>query len=273
MDRSGEIIDEDLAENLNEDHETSRTRKTNATPFRPESSLSTSTKKNKSNFSPTTLIIIAAAVMIVLACIVGLITNGTTSSSKPHASGKHQKSCPQFMTLSKEFPQQNERLFRSLRSSIESFYEGHTSVFSLFSTDEKILKNLMFRIVNSTKECLEIEKSQDPISLDENDISKRKISDYRNELKQRSIMIVNNINNAPVNEVQVLHSVCDTENPLVKPSIIFITIKVPSAPANGIKHIDFIFNFLESQWSSLKENIRTPLITRILDQTFFVKPE
>lgn len=83
-------------------------------------------------------------------------------------------------------------------------------------------------------------------------------------------MIINNLDEASPEDVSTLHSFCDTENPLVEKSIIFITIKVPHSPTG--KPVEYINDYLNDRWSSLAENIRGPLITRMIDQTFFLKP-
>lgn len=207
-------------------------------------------------------------VAVLIAILVGFFI--TFSESETSSESEPNFDCPQLSELWLEFPEMPKRLFKSLRSGVESFQEGETSVFSFFSTDEKIMKDLMNRVVGLTQNCLQ--SQHDPVRLGANDISRQRIEDYRNRLNRSSIMVIDNLNRAPVDEVPVLHSVCDTENPLVKPSVIFITMKVSSAPGNGVKHVDFIINYLNSIWGTLTENVRTPLIARIVDQTFFVKP-
>lgn len=179
--------------------------------------------------------------------------------------------CSELMDLNKKFPNQDKKLFKSLRSGVEATVNHkppELTVFSLFSTDESLIDKLMERVIEITKQC--IHQSQDPIVLTVDHLSEKMITDYEHELKQRSIMIIRDVGEANPETVTALHSICDTENPLIAESIIFFTLKVPKAPAG--KPVDYIFDYLNDRWSGLAEHIRTPLITRMLDQTFFLKP-
>lgn len=175
------------------------------------------------------------------------------------------------MELNKRFPNQDKKLFKSLRFGVEATVNHkppEPTVFSLFSTDESLIEKLMERVVEITQQC--IHQQQDPIVLTTDHLSEKIITDYEYELKQRNIMIIRDVGEANPETVAALHSICDTENPLVAKSIIFFTVKVPSAPDG--KPVDYIFDYLNERWSGLAEHIRTPLITRMLDQTFFLKP-
>lgn len=179
--------------------------------------------------------------------------------------------CSELMELNKNFPNQDKKLFKSLRFGVEATVNHkppEPTVFSLFSTDESLIDKLMEKVVKITQQC--IHQQQDPLVLTINHLSDKIITDYEHELKLRNIMIIRDVGEANPETVTALHSICDTENPLVAKSIIFFTLKVPRAPAG--KPVDYIFDYLNERWSGLAENIRTPLITRMLDQTFFLKP-
>lgn len=179
--------------------------------------------------------------------------------------------CSKFMDLQLKFPNQDKKLFKSLRSGIEGTINGEPnvpSVFSLFSTDDQLMERMMKEVIKVTMLC--INQTNDPISLNNEHLSSKLVSDYKDELMKRNIMIINNVNEAAPADVTTLHSFCDTFNPVWPKSIIFLTMKVPQAPVG--KPVEYITNYLNNRWKSIAGNIRGPLITRIIDQTFFIKP-
>lgn len=208
--------------------------------------------------------------LLALIVAVVVIPKGSKAPARP-LSHTFRANCSELMDLNKKFPNQDKKLFKSLRYGVEATVNHkppELTVFSLFSTDESLIEKLMASVIEITKEC--ISQPQDPLDLTVDYLSEKMITDYEHELKQRSIMIIRDVGDANPETVAALHSICDTENPLVAESIIFFTLKVPKAPAG--KPVDYIFDYLNERWSGLAEHIRAPLITRMLDQTFFLKP-
>jgi hypothetical protein len=204
-------------------------------------------------------------VLIILAIVAGLNLKKTSTEKSEDV----KVDCTQFLNLRNEFPNQNERIFKILKSGVEGVRDdGEVLVLSMFSTDTRLMANFVKKIVKMTQECLN--NTMDPIKLNENEINNEMIEKYKENLSERKIMILNNVDKAAIDEVHVLHSFCDTYNPLVKPLAIFITMEVSSSPTG--KEIDFIHNHLENRWKEIQSNVRDPLITRILDQTFYLKP-
>lgn len=220
---------------------------------------------NKNESSSLLIYILIGCFVLIVAVGVGFMLKNQCGEVK----AKERFNCSEFLKLSDQFPNQNKRLFRSLKSGVEGVRDGEVLVFTLFSTDDKLMGNFVDRIVKMTQECLN--STIDPIKLNENQINNQMIEDYKQKVMDSSIMILNNVDKTPIGDVQVLHSFCDTYNPLVKPLAIFITMNVPSSPSG--KDIDFITEYLEKRWKNLKSNIRDPLITRIVDQTFYLKPQ
>lgn len=179
--------------------------------------------------------------------------------------------CSKFIALDEKFPNQDKKLFKSLKVGIEGTVNGEPpelSVFALFSTDENLIDKFMQEVVKVAKQCMN--QSQDPLSLTNEQLGSQMVEDYKEELTKRNIMIISNIEEASPSAVQSLHAFCDTYNPLVTQSVIFLTIRVPRSPLG--KPVDYITEFLNEQWKSLADNIRNPLITRMIDQTFFLYP-
>lgn len=230
--------------------------------YSPRPDTPKSSTDNKYNVK----IIILSVIVLLFGLFIGLKFKGSNSINP--TGGKVD--CKNFLDLSKEFPQQNQRIFKMLKSGVEGVRDdGNVLVFSLFSTDQTLMSKFVRRAVQMTQECLN--NTMDPIKLNEKQIDEEMIVKYKNKLLDSSIMILNNVDKAEIGHVHVLHSFCDTYNPLVKPLAIFITMEVSSSPTG--KEIDFIQKHLRNRWQDLTSNVRDPLITRILDQTFFLKPQ
>lgn len=226
------------------------------------------TAKQPSNSGGNKLVITVVALLVV---IVAIVVFAPSKAPTHLMSQAFKANCSELMELNKKFPNQDKKLFKSLRSGVEATVNHkppEPTVFSLFSTDESLIDKLMENVVKLTQQC--IHQQQDPLILTIDHLSDKIITDYEHELRQRNIMIIRDVGEANSETVAALHSICDTENPLVAKSIIFFTLKVPGAPVG--KPVDYIFDYLNERWSGLAENIRTPLITRMIDQTFFLKP-
>lgn len=220
----------------------------------------------KSSKNSSTFIFLGVVISIIIAVVIGSTFYHKSKDTEPI----EKVLCLQFLDLSNDFPNQNEKLFKMLKSGVESVRnDGDVLVFSLFSTDEKLMSNFVDKVVKLTQSCLN--NTMDPIKLNENEIDEEMIENYKEKLEDSSIMVLNIIDKAEVGHVSVLHSFCDTYNPVVKPLAIFITIQVSSSPSG--KEIDFIQEHLRNRWQGLKSNVRDPLITRILDQTYYLKPQ
>jgi hypothetical protein len=207
------------------------------------------------------IIVMIVLVAVVLGC----------SFKKSNDGAQIQCDCSRLMDLQKDFPNQDKKLFKSLKTGVEATINGkppEPTVFSIFSTDENVLHKVIDEIIGATLKC--INQSGDPLSLNKDQLNDKMIDNYKEELVKRKILIINNVNDAPPSTVPALHSFCDTENPLVAKSIIFITMMVPDSPSG--KPVEYIHTHLSERWASLADYIREPLIARLLDQTFFLKP-
>lgn len=230
--------------------------------------------------SSSTSYILVIAFLVILCAITLYSFRPSPSENSPSRFNQNVINCSQFIELDEKFPYQDKKLFKSLKIGIEGTVNkqpAQPSVFAFFSTDQNTLNVFMDEIVKITKLC--IQQSNDPINLTNGDLNTQRffddhsklIQDYKEELNKRSIMIVNNVDRLSTKVIPSLHSFTDTYNPLVRKSIIYFTLKVPEKP-NG-KPVDYIINYLQKEWKELETNIRDPLITRIVDQTFFLTPK
>lgn len=217
--------------------------------------------------------------IIVLVVLAGMLLYFLTSSgSKADVTDSHLINCSDLLELAKKFPNQDQKIFKSLKTATEGLFNrnGRIPVVSFFSTNQHTLDAVIKTIVETTKKC--INQTYDPINLTTAKLNQEKflkdhtkiITEYKEELKKRTIMVVNNLESLSVNVLPSFHSIADTYNPLVRKSIIYLTFKVPEEPTGS--HFDYIYNFLSNQWHEMANNIKNPLITRLLDQTFYINP-
>lgn len=205
-------------------------------------------------------------ILFIFVSIVAFKCFGGTKEQEP----VKKISCSEFMTLRDSFPDQDKKLFKSLKTGVESTLNkpSEPSVFSLFSTDENLINIFMTNVISATKSCLNSTESH--ISLTSDQLNDKLITNYKDELVKKKVMVIANVDEASPESATSLHSFCDTFNPVSSDSVIFLTIHVPSHPTG--KHVEYITNYLQNRWKNLADNIRMPLISRILDQTFFLKP-
>jgi len=192
-------------------------------------------------------------------------------SEKSQTSFLEKVNCSDLLELKTKFPNLDKKIFKALKSGIEVTFNGkppEPSVFSLYSTDKELIANVMNEVVKVTMKC--INQENDPLVIKKEQITEKLVTKYKDELTKRNLMIINNIDEASGSDISSLHSFCDTYNPLVVKSVIFFTMTIKEAPEG--KPIDYVTNYLNNLWISLSDNIRGPLITRILDQAFYLQP-
>lgn len=205
--------------------------------------------------------------VIVIASLFAILIS---RSEKSQTNFSKKVNCSNLLELKTKFPKLDKKLFNSLKTGIEVTFSGappEPSVFSLYSNDGELITNVMKEIIHATMQC--INQTQDPLVLKKEQITEKLVTQYKDELAKRNLMIIN-INEASGSDISSLHSFCDTYNPLVVKSVIFFTMTIKEAPKG--KHIEYVTNYLNQLWMNLSDNIRGPLITRILDQAFYLQP-
>lgn len=274
---------EDLSDD--DDDERSQSRETTLSPEKqkgfddrrrtphPDSHFHGNKQTDKEKSSQNLFKIVIAAIVVLLAIGVAFTLSNSSKSSPVESS----IDCSEFLNLTVKYSNQDKKLFKALKAGIEGMYRRKPqvpSVVTFYSTDEKAIKTILADVVEIAKKC--INKNRDPILLTSSDLNAQKyfddnrriISEFKNKLEDRTIMIITDVDKISSEVVGGLHSFADTHNPLVSESILYLTVKVPEKPEDLTN--SYIFNYLKSQWKDLASHIRDPLITRFVDQTFYI---
>lgn len=184
--------------------------------------------------------------------------------------------CSKIMSLNEKYNNQDRKLFKSLQAGIEGIKRTPQvpSVVTFFSTDENAINAVLRDVIKIAKDC--INQKFDPLLLTYEDFNIKEffkdnskvITKYKTELEKKTIMVIKEVDLINSTVVGSLHSFADTYNPLVSKSILYLTVKVPNEPSGN--KANYIYTYLQNQWKDLASNIRDPLITRFIDQTFYI---
>lgn len=139
------------------------------------------------------------------------------------------------MKLKYQFPRQDNNLFKYLKVGVEGVLNKHPtkpSIFAMISNDTNYMENFMTKVIKTTQNCF---KSNGYINITAKNLSESRfvddysliIDEYKGLLESVGIMVINDFNKVPSAVVPVFHSFCDVESPLVKKSVIFLTMHIP----------------------------------------------
>lgn len=92
------------------------------------------------------------------------------------------------------------------------------------------------------------------------------ISEIRDDLAEKCVVIITNLDEAPGTSAQAFHSLCDEYNPVKEQVLFLFTMKVKSLANTSDKYIE---KTLQEKWNDLHIDKFYPLYTRI--STFVVK--
>ncbi|CAO1333037.1 unnamed protein product [Diamesa hyperborea] len=266
--------------NLSLNHENDENNSSNVEPVRnsiPEPRTTATPSDQKPIKSNKWIIIIGIVISLLVAVYISHEKQSTIAEKE-----REMASCSAFLNFNNQFPNQDVKLWKALKVGIEgTFNDKKTlpSVFALFSNDKDTMRSIMSRIVSITQQCTH--STEYPLNISKTELSSREfqedhtklILNFKDKLEKQEVMILNDIDKVPISVLPSLHSFCDTYNPLVAKSIIFLTIHVLEEPSEDEKPVEFIYNYLKEKWIDVPSNIRDPLITRITDQTFFLNKE
>lgn len=226
--------------------------------------------------------------MYAVALVLGLIAvcYFIAASGKPQVKSVPRIDCPQFKELTKQFTNQDNVLWKSLKIGIENVLNGtpdKPSIFLLAYNDPITTTKVMTKILNATADCMQ---SKNPIQLDGNTFATDEmihdygefIAKYQKRLENNGILYVSDLNKTPAEVAQVFHTICDTITPLVNRAVIFFTIYVDQVSQN-IQPRDLlrvVEEKLETNWHKeykISEDTLKALIARVTDQVFLLRSE
>lgn len=220
-------------------------------------------------------------IIVIVVILVGVSSSYVLFANKNAAFKKVE--CPQFKELTKEFHNQDEFLWRSLKKGIENVLNlkpTQPSIFFLAYNDKKTSNILVSKILNATANCMQ---SQNPIQLDGGTFATEAmikdygevIATYRKPLESEGILYVADVNKTPAKAAQAFHPICDTITPLVERSVIFFTMYVDQYDRHmpNPKILEMVQNQLENNWRAIDHNKLDPLIGRVTDQVFLLHSE
>ncbi|KAJ6633079.1 hypothetical protein Bhyg_16615 [Pseudolycoriella hygida] len=186
-----------------------------------------------------------------------------------------------FDETGKMFPNQDEMLWKSLKSGVEGVLNNiptKPSIFLFAYEDAKTVHKITQSIVQRTIQCMD--SKANAVELNPGDLSYNEmkvdygvvIAKYKNQLSKSGIMLINDLNKVPSDVARAFHALCDVHNPLVDRSIIFLTMQFAQSNVNA-NPLTIVEHYLRSNWSELNSSILDPLITRVTDEVFVLKNE
>uniref|UniRef100_A0ABM2ATD1 SEA domain-containing protein n=1 Tax=Anopheles coluzzii TaxID=1518534 RepID=A0ABM2ATD1_ANOCL len=99
------------------------------------------------------------------------------------------------------------------------------------------------------------------------------VAQQKEALRQRSVMLVRNLEDVPARSARAFHTICDTQEPLVGKAVIYLTLDMAKAagmhePSN-VSATAEAERLLQKLWGdSLEPAVLGPLITRLTDNVF-----
>ncbi|KAK0182687.1 hypothetical protein PV327_000797 [Microctonus hyperodae] len=177
--------------------------------------------------------------------------------------------------LNDKFKNQHSKIWDEIYSGIVNIKEHpeKRSIIFLFSNKEDPMSCLARMIGNASKDVL----NTDILYLSSSNLGNdygSVIDNFGEQIEQQRVVIVDNLLEIDVEALRAFHSLCDSENPLVRQTIYILTM-IANGYENNERPVDFVTKQLERK---LKGKIQSdklqPLITRITDAAIYpVQPE
>lgn len=236
----------------------------------PNSSLNESSK-----FSGVFIMILAMFVIIIFSYVYNPRTIENQETIK-----KQEIS---LKTIKKNFPSQEDKLWKSIYSGIDQTIvnETPTSYIFLFESEaEETMKKLLSEIskyavcklVNCESSAIDFKKEITSNFSNINDYGEV-ISSFKGKLENNGLMIVGNLDEIPEKFALAFHNFCDEVTPLVKKSAFFFTMKVTKLDDPDRNHLRYIEGVLKEKWQNLETDKFVPIFTRITGELLKVYPE
>lgn len=186
-------------------------------------------------------------------------------------------------TIKKNFPSQEDKLWKSIYSGINQTIVNKTPTSYIFlfeSEAEETMKKLLSEIskyavcklVNCESSAIDFKKEITSNFSNINDYGEV-ISSFKGKLENNGLMIVGNLDEIPEKFALAFHNFCDEVTPLVKKSAFFFTMKVTKLDDPDRNHLRYIEGVLKEKWQNLETDKFVPIFTRITGLLLKVYPE
>uniref|UniRef100_A0A1A9W757 Uncharacterized protein n=1 Tax=Glossina brevipalpis TaxID=37001 RepID=A0A1A9W757_9MUSC len=247
----------------------------NHTEFRQESLLplrNNTTIQNNNN-------IYVGVIVMVFGMVAYSISSQTTTTQT--TTTQTAKIACNYQDLEREYNHLNSDVWTSLQCGTENILNkvSHKSANYLFiynknKTNE--VQHMVKKIAQRTSKCFN--DSQELIEMNATYFnSKEVIEDYgkiiewcKKKIEDSNVILIGNLNEVPAEAAESLHVICDTENPIRKDLVVFLTLEVPVIK-NEEEVQAITEETLNKMWGpKLPDPILQPLITRVTDSVMNV---
>lgn len=211
---------------------------------------------------------------IIVMLIIGLYSIYNSESAKPEFNFSIEN-------LTQNFPSQSQDTWVTIESSIEEilhFNKPSVIIFAYNNNADSTISSLLFNI-SMYASCKLNTCNKNPIYLTPKYLNKvkyiedygRVIHDFKPQLEETNVMIVENIDDVEGTVAQAFHSLCDEFTPLVAKSLFIFTIKTELI--NAVNLSDGINKLLHTKWSNIEIDKIEPLLARITSMIVRVVPD
>ncbi|KAK9889809.1 hypothetical protein WA026_007181 [Henosepilachna vigintioctopunctata] len=186
--------------------------------------------------------------------------------------------------LKQKFPKQKDLLWKAVASGLNDTvrFQQPSSYILLYQAEagdtvKKLIKELSHYAVCYLSNCNNI-----PIELNRNILNSKFvgvsdygviISQYKKDLEDVGVMVIENLDEMPENYALAFHSFCDKISPLVQKSAFFFTIKVDKVEESQIHDLRKVEKLLKEKWHNIEDDIFHPLFTRLSEMPIWIYPE
>ncbi|XP_049541431.1 uncharacterized protein LOC125954840 [Anopheles darlingi] len=221
------------------------------------------------------LVIVVAVLLIIVA---GLFSGG---SAKKKAA---EPSCIHFDILESSYHSIDSTLWDSLDCSVRQ--ATHTTArpkpgtfLFMHNGAPAVVSRFLENVTKITSDCfggtapivLGSERFKQPDIASDFGVF---VAEYAQALRERSVMVVRNLEDIPPKAAQAFHSICDPEEPLVSRALIYLTMDISTAPkalmeSTGSSETAKAEKLLKQMWQdSLRPEVLDPLITRLTENVY-----
>lgn len=219
--------------------------------------------------------VLLAMVLLVLAVI--YYRYMPADDSTKYSTGK--RPC-EFDVLQKQFPNQDEKLWKSLKCGIESVLNDNPtkpSIYLLLYRDAST-EQMIDQITDRAIDCMGTNTR--PLKLNKSDFTSAEmekdygvaIAKFKPEIVKAGVLLVSDLNLISPIVAQAFHSICDSVSPLVANSVIFLTMHVDDK-VSGLNNMEIAENQLKSNWNVLHQDKLQPLLARVTEQVLLLNSE